>query len=369
MEISHVALAAVPLLALAAVGVEAQGPASPPFSEDDSSNYAFCLSRDGKKLALGYVDGWSIWDVASRRRVRIGQIWCAHALAFSPDGLLLAVGANGGQLQVIDTTAGLVLWDLSRKGHIAPVRHLEFTPDRRFLVSGGGDAMLRIWDVRERKPHIVFRFTCKDEFLNHWKSPPPGWPAEEAKVITVPGVVSDIGNFAVSPDSKHVAVPLGPFDVKVYELATGKVVRTFRTAQDIPFSACYSADGKLLALGGACEKGTIEVWDVAEGKRLTTLKGHKHTVLHLAFSPDKATLLSAGVMDGARVWDVKTGRRKYAYYQDKETEVVGVAFLPDGKTFVTLPHHPPGSPAQFWDTATGKEVSPPRFGAALKPGK
>jgi WD40 repeat protein len=343
---------------------EAQGP--PPFSsEESSSNYAFCLSRDGKRLALGYATGWSIWGVAGRRRVCIGKTGCAHALAFSADGLLLAVGSDGGQLKVFDALAGLLLWDLTRKGHIAGISHLEFTPDKRFLISKGGDGMLRIWDVRARKPHIVFRYTGKWDSVDTWRALPPDWPAEQAKVITVPGVVSTIGNFAVSPDSKHLAVPLGPFEVKVYELTTGNVVKTFRTAQDTPFSACYSADGKLLALGGACEKGTIEVWDVAKGKRLTTLKGHTYSVLHMAFSPDNGTILSAGLADGARVWDVKTGRQKYAYHQAKvgffENRVVGVAFLPDGKTFVTLPHHPYGSPVYFWDTATGKEGVPPRW--------
>jgi WD40 repeat protein len=108
---------------------------------------------------------------------------------------------------------------------------------------------------------------------------------------------------------------------------------------------------------GSHKRGTTKVWDVKRGKRLTSLKGHRHSVWRLAISPDNKTILAGGVKDGARVWDVKTGEQKYAYYQDKETRVVGVTFMPDGKTFLYLAEFP-GSPVQFWDMATGKEVSP-----------
>ncbi len=366
MDLAHAALSFVVLLLLGATCAEGQGPQRPAFAEEDQSYYAFCLSRDGMKLAVGASSlapaGWTIWDVAAGKRLRFGRGMGVHTLAFSPDGLLLAVGENYARLNVIDAHGGVVVWELTRKGHVGVLNHLEFTPDGRFLISCATDGMLRVWDLLERAPHAVFRFTCRNEALSSWRNQPKPLPEKAKIVVTVPGLIDDINAFSVSPDGKSVAVSLGTPEVKLFELATGKLLRTVRTAQEGTVAVRFSNDAKLLVIGGACDKGTIEVWDATGWQRVTTLKGHKHSVIRLAISPDNQTIVSAGTLDGARLWDVKTGQQKFAYYQEKETAVVGVAFLPDGKTFVTLPHHPLGSPAKFWDTATGREVSPLRPG-------
>src|SRR5207248_759493 len=62
----------------------------------------------------------------------------------------------------------------------------------------------------------------------------------------------------------------------------------------------FSPDGKTLAL--ASYEGTVQLWDVAGGKLLETLKGHSSAVGALAFSPDGRTLASGGVDHTVRLW-------------------------------------------------------------------
>src|SRR5262245_55365397 len=104
---------------------EARVPPSVPF-ENTYSSHCFCVSRDGKRLA---VNTWDVWDVPSRKLLSSGKTHGAWAMSISPDGKLLAVaGCCSSEFYVYDAANGKVYWDL-RFGHgeRAIISHLEFT--------------------------------------------------------------------------------------------------------------------------------------------------------------------------------------------------------------------------------------------------
>ena len=68
----------------------------------------------------------------------------------------------------------------------------------------------------------------------------------------------------------------------------------------------FSPDGKTLAM--ASHEGTVQLWDVATGKLLETLKGHSSAVQAVAFSPDGRTLASGSTDQTVRLWNVETRR-------------------------------------------------------------
>lgn len=70
-------------------------------------------------------------------------------------------------------------------------------------------------------------------------------------------------------------------------------------------AVAVSPDGKLVASGGV--DSTIVLWEVRTGKALRTLTGHSSGVTSVAFSPDGRRLVS-GSWDGTvRLWEVETG--------------------------------------------------------------
>lgn len=70
-------------------------------------------------------------------------------------------------------------------------------------------------------------------------------------------------------------------------------------------SVAFSPDGKFLA---AATGNTVEIWDVAAGKRTAILRGHAYEVMSVAFSPDGKTLASGSDDETIKLWDVAAGK-------------------------------------------------------------
>jgi tetratricopeptide (TPR) repeat protein len=106
---------------------------------------------------------------------------------------------------------------------------------------------------------------------------------------------------AFSPDGR--AAVSGSLDktLKLWDLATGKEIRTLRGHPDYVNSVAISFDGRT-ALSGSWDK-TLKLWDLASGKEIRTLQGHTGPVTSVAISPDGRTVLSGSEDKTVRIWD------------------------------------------------------------------
>ena len=114
--------------------------------------------------------------------------------------------------------------------------------------------------------------------------------------------------------------------IKLWDLATGNVLRTLYGHTANINTLAVSPDGKLLASGsgdvndkrdlwtftkggavGGAGDNTVRIWNVQSGQELLVLRGHELPVGAITFSPDGSSLTSASG-DSVKVWDVVTGR-------------------------------------------------------------
>ncbi len=155
-----------------------------------------------------------------------------------------------------------------------------------------------------------------------------------------------------TPDGKRAAAVLMGDGVRLIDVGTGEVTRTFQTRAPVVFSP----DGQLMAAGGYDAADKVQfarLWEVATGKELRRFAvSHdiQQSITALAFSPDGATIASASWRDARlRLWETATGKELRAF-PDAAADIASVAFAPDGKTVAAA-----ADAIRLYDPATGKE--------------
>ena len=182
------------------------------------------------------------------------------------------------------------------------------------------------------------------------------------------GHMAKIWKVAFTPDGRQLVSASDDKTIRVWDVATGKTVRTIRGevatghAGKI-FAMALSQDGKWLAVGGWLanytgtnrqDVGAIRLYDFASGRLVSLLKGHEDVVYGLAFSPDGLHLISGSFDKTAIIWDVGAGKAEHRL-QGHTAEIYTVGFTPDGKRAVTgsLDHE-----LRLWSVETGVLLQP-----------
>jgi WD40 repeat protein len=160
--------------------------------------------------------------------------------------------------------------------------------------------------------------------------------AEQAPSGLVREVRGQVTDLEFSRDGKLLVAAAGEPGVfgeaQLFEVASGKLVRTFTGHRDSLYAAALSPDAKIVAT--ASYDQTVKLWDAATGKELQTLVGHNGAVFDVTFHPQGTIVATAGADRTVKLWDVATGARLDTFSQATK-EQYAVAFSPDGRTIVT----------------------------------
>jgi WD40 repeat protein/beta-lactamase regulating signal transducer with metallopeptidase domain len=119
----------------------------------------------------------------------------------------------------------------------------------------------------------------------------------------------------------------------------------------VVLALAYSPDGSTLASAG--DDAVVELRDVASGRVVGRLEGHRDAVSCLAFSPDGKTLATGSYDRSVKLWDVDSGREKVEL-TGHTNWVFAVAFSPDGASVASAGHD---KMVRVWDAATGRETA------------
>jgi WD40 repeat protein len=158
--------------------------------------------------------------------------------------------------------------------------------------------------------------------------------------------------FAVAQDMSVVAVAPNNTTIHLIDLPRARMRWTEEKAADEAVKAlALSPDGKILASGAGWVESAIRLWDVATGREIRRLQGHRVFVIALVFWPDGKTLASASGDQTIRLWDLTdiANVPPPRVLRGHKGPVWRLALLPDSKTLVSGCQD--GS-VYLWDTTT-----------------
>jgi RNA polymerase sigma factor (sigma-70 family) len=309
------------------------GKLTPPIAEPMGIAYGLRFSLDGKQLSsLGNGIDW--WDVESGKPLRHMEVHedayrDLEGQALSPDERVLAVptlrrlpdAALQGDVLLVDTSTRKTFQRLS--GHKSWAICTTFSPDgSKVFTAGGYDPRAIIWDVKTGKQlHILESHKRSVDTLalspdGRWlaTSSPGAKPGQEDFDIRLWEVAtgklarrltprqSSAAEMVFSPDSSKL-ISLGA-EILLWDIATGKELRVFQEWGEGPNGAicvAISSDNRMLAVG---DMGNLWLYEIATGTKRRRIPDHKGAIRSVEFSKDNRLLAAASPNAPIYVWDV-----------------------------------------------------------------
>ncbi|HKI20655.1 MAG TPA: hypothetical protein VKA15_22385, partial [Isosphaeraceae bacterium] len=224
------------------------------------------FSPDGQSLAVGYgfnsqsqIGKVKVWDVATgKKEIKsfTGPRGGVNKLAFDPTGKRLAV-AGEGVVEVWELATTTKVREL--KGHTKWVYSVAFSPDGKWLASGGWDRTVKLWDA--------------DTGI------------EKLTIFAHDGFVLDL---AFSPDSHRLITASEDRAAKLWEVPSGQLLATFHGHTDFVLTVAFRPDGREVVTGSL--DGSVRFWDLRTSRPVVFQ--HTGWVERLAVRRDGLRVLS-----------------------------------------------------------------------------
>ena len=244
-------------------------------------------------------------------------------VGFSPDGRLVVSGGTEALTRVWTRTNGIPAQILL--GHGAGTEAATFSPNGTYILTTFGAPIYsaRLWNAQTG---LIDR-----EFFGH-----TGWLL--AAVF--------------STDGQRIATGAQDGTARLWDVASGTQVRAFTSPGTWIRSVAVSSNGLYVASGGS--DGIARLWNATNGQLLRTFELNAGTVTSLAFSPATGELLVTWEDGFLRTFDPATGELKL----DSVTPAAfleAAVFSPDGR-FILGGEGWPFFTARLWDARSGKEL-------------
>jgi WD40 repeat protein len=242
-----------------------------------SRNGRFLVAAGGSEFTparnAGKTTGQvKLWDAATRQEIAelAGHTSIVFTAVFSPDSQTLATGSADHSVRLWEAATGKEKLVLT--GHTEAVRSVAFSPDGALLASASTDKSVILWDTRTGEQQA-----------------------------TLNGHEDEVRCVAFSPGGELLASGSADWTIRVWDVATDQPRQVLKGHQGSVTCLIFYHNQALLSGSG---DQTLKLWSLAAGQAFATLRGHRSSITSVVLSPDEKTLVSAGVDDPVRAWDL-----------------------------------------------------------------
>ncbi len=276
----------------------------------------------------------------------------ANSVAFSPDGKVIAVGDENGNVYLRRASDHSLIATITQppggKYREQDVRSVAFSPDGKVIAVGDGSGSVYLWKASSHSliaamtdpsalavDKIAFSPDGKTIAAVDYNSRADLWDAASHSLIaTLPGPKGLIGqSVAFSPDGKIVAVG---YKSSYLWSATGRSLIATLTdpSAQVAVSVAFSPDGRTIAVGDA--NGSVYLWRASGHSLIASLPDQSgQGIFAVAFSPD-GHAIAAGYGDGhTNLWNAASHSLITTLKDPSGQGVMSVAFSPDGKAIAS----------------------------------
>jgi hypothetical protein len=278
------------------------------------------FSPEGRLLATGGDDrDVRLWNPITGLRDRVhllsGHRAAVESVAFNPSGSVLASAGRDRTVRLWDPRTGRLLNTLTGLGDL--VLDVQFSPDGRLIATAEPETV-RLWDTatgEQVRPMPGLRgtqlaFSPDGRFLasGGWQANVAGelhWTVELVRpangqpvrtLVTGPSVAA----LAFGANGSVLASGDEEGSVRLWDPSDGRRLRSLSAHAGGVTSLAYRPDGRLLASSG--RDRAVRLWDTVTGEHVRTLDGHLSVVRRVAWSPDGLRVATAAGTDGAWLW-------------------------------------------------------------------
>ncbi|MCK5616470.1 trypsin-like peptidase domain-containing protein [Candidatus Pacearchaeota archaeon] len=333
---------------------------------------AVAFSPDGKLMATASEDRTvKIWDTSTgdsiiniKPEIMIDPSGTVDmdaiefnviALAFSPDGKLLATASEDRNASIWYVENGS---ESVRMSHDDSVQNVAFSPDGKLLATASQDRTARVWNVKNGSErvrvnhsddvwHVIFSPDGKLLATASLDRTARVWYVENGSERVQVNHGDDVNVVKFSPDGTLLATGSWDSTAGLWNVSTGERIATMNHSDSVQ-NVAFSPNGKFLAT--ASRDNTARVFYVTNGTRIAKMK-HNDDVWDIVFSPDGKLLATASRDGTARLWNSSNGQQ--LAIRNHDGSVDDVIFSSDGKYIATASAD---KSARLWNTPTGKEI-------------